>query len=101
LLFHAPAVPGLAARGWLTQALAASGDVCGAYVACQVLTDIFMKTCGKREALTIFSLSLCLLLRTFGSVWVARHWYVRSRHPFEEASDRLCVSSAVVEEASE
>lgn len=31
-------------------------------------------TCGTREVSSVFALSMCLLLRTLGSVWVARHW---------------------------
>jgi hypothetical protein len=38
------------------------------------LAAIFRKTCGYRELYTVSMLSLSLLLRTFGSVWVANHW---------------------------
>lgn len=40
----------------------------------QKLRVIFGQTCGSREIVTVGSLALCLLLRTLGSVWVARHW---------------------------
>lgn len=40
----------------------------------KTLGQIFSKTCGYREAYTVSMLSLSLLLRTFGSVWVANHW---------------------------
>jgi hypothetical protein len=40
----------------------------------RTLGQIFTKTCGYREAYTVSMLSLSLLLRTFGSVWVASHW---------------------------
>mmetsp|Transcript_67939 Transcript_67939/g.178165 ORF Transcript_67939/g.178165 Transcript_67939/m.178165 type:complete len:698 (+) Transcript_67939:136-2229(+) len=40
----------------------------------ETMTRILRSTCGHREAFTVAKLSLCLLLRTFGSVWVARHW---------------------------
>lgn len=39
-----------------------------------VLYYIFSRTCDKREVYTFLGLSSCLLLRTFGSVWVSRHW---------------------------
>jgi ATP-binding cassette subfamily D (ALD) long-chain fatty acid import protein len=40
----------------------------------KLLSAILSKTCGAREATTVFMLSLSLLLRTFGSVWVSHHW---------------------------
>lgn len=35
---------------------------------------ILLPSCNAREAFTATKLSLCLLLRTYGSVWVSRHW---------------------------
>jgi len=40
----------------------------------KMLRAIFSKTCNMREVLTVVGLSLCLLLRTLGSVWVAKEW---------------------------
>lgn len=39
-----------------------------------ILRNILGKTCSAREASTIAKLSLMLLLRTVGSVWVAQQW---------------------------
>merc|ERR1712195_25062 len=39
-----------------------------------MLKSIFARTCNFREIMTVLALSLCLLLRTLGSVWVAKHW---------------------------
>lgn len=39
-----------------------------------MLRNIFTKACGRREAWTVAALSTSLLLRTLGSVWVAKHW---------------------------
>nr|AND95787.1 ATP-binding cassette subfamily D member 3 [Prorocentrum minimum] len=39
-----------------------------------MMVDILRRTCGPREAFTVLKLSSMLLLRTVGSVWVARHW---------------------------
>jgi hypothetical protein len=35
---------------------------------------IFRKACDFREIKTVLQLALCLLLRTLGSLWVAKHW---------------------------
>ena len=43
-----------------------------------MISSIFRKACGVREAWTIAALCTSLLLRTLGSVWVAKHWCVRS-----------------------
>jgi len=40
----------------------------------ETVLRILWQTCGYREALTVTKLSLMLMLRTFGSVWVSRHW---------------------------
>mmetsp|Transcript_37347 Transcript_37347/g.72944 ORF Transcript_37347/g.72944 Transcript_37347/m.72944 type:complete len:685 (+) Transcript_37347:209-2263(+) len=40
----------------------------------RLLAAILTKACGPREATTVAMLSLSLLLRTFGSVWVSKHW---------------------------
>jgi len=40
----------------------------------QLLQDILGKTCGARESRTVAKLCAMLLLRTLGSVWVAKHW---------------------------
>jgi ABC-type uncharacterized transport system fused permease/ATPase subunit len=40
----------------------------------KMLHAIFSKTCNMREVATVLGLSLCLLLRTLGSVWVAKEW---------------------------
>jgi len=40
----------------------------------RTLSTILGKTCGRREMSTASMLALSLLLRTFGSVWVAKHW---------------------------
>jgi ABC-type uncharacterized transport system fused permease/ATPase subunit len=40
----------------------------------RTLSNILGKTCDSRELTTASMLALSLLLRTFGSVWVARHW---------------------------
>eukprot|EP00656_Telonema_subtile_P013522 TRINITY_DN16867_c0_g1_i3.p1 TRINITY_DN16867_c0_g1~~TRINITY_DN16867_c0_g1_i3.p1 ORF type:complete len:627 (+),score=139.63 TRINITY_DN16867_c0_g1_i3:101-1981(+) len=39
-----------------------------------MLRSIFRRACDMREVMTVVGLSLCLLLRTLGSVWVAKHW---------------------------
>ena len=41
-----------------------------------MLRNIFTSACGMREVWTTAALSLSLLLRTLGSVWVAKHWYI-------------------------
>merc|ERR1712195_440862 len=40
----------------------------------KILRAILSKTCNMRELMTVLGLSLCLLLRTLGSVWVAKEW---------------------------
>lgn len=40
----------------------------------QTVVGILRKTCSARETLTVVRLSLMLMLRTYGSVWVSRHW---------------------------
>merc|ERR1712166_1502002 len=40
----------------------------------KILRAILSKTCNIRELMTVLGLSLCLLLRTLGSVWVAKEW---------------------------
>lgn len=40
----------------------------------KVLYFIFYRSCNMRELYTFFGLSSCLVMRTFGSVWVSRHW---------------------------
>jgi hypothetical protein len=40
----------------------------------RLLAAILRKTCGAREATTVGMLCISLLLRTFGSVWVSKHW---------------------------
>lgn len=40
----------------------------------KTLRSILFTACGAREGWTVFSLCCCLLLRTFGSVWVSQHW---------------------------
>ncbi|EKX45932.1 hypothetical protein GUITHDRAFT_108382 [Guillardia theta CCMP2712] len=40
----------------------------------RTLMRIFKKACSKREVGTVIMLCTSLLLRTMGSVWVARHW---------------------------
>lgn len=40
----------------------------------QTVRSILAKACTWREARTVGKLSLMLILRTVGSVWVARHW---------------------------
>mmetsp|Transcript_7314 Transcript_7314/g.17695 ORF Transcript_7314/g.17695 Transcript_7314/m.17695 type:complete len:688 (+) Transcript_7314:46-2109(+) len=40
----------------------------------RLLASILQRSCGAREATTVLMLSLSLLLRTFGSVWVSKHW---------------------------
>eukprot|EP00930_Biecheleria_cincta_P097980 TRINITY_DN89663_c0_g1_i1.p1 TRINITY_DN89663_c0_g1~~TRINITY_DN89663_c0_g1_i1.p1 ORF type:complete len:701 (-),score=92.94 TRINITY_DN89663_c0_g1_i1:43-2112(-) len=40
----------------------------------QVMKAILGKTCSFREFFTVTKLSLMLLLRTVGSVWVSKHW---------------------------
>mmetsp|Transcript_6757 Transcript_6757/g.18885 ORF Transcript_6757/g.18885 Transcript_6757/m.18885 type:complete len:695 (+) Transcript_6757:110-2194(+) len=39
-----------------------------------LVTRILSRACNGRELSTLFRLSLMLLLRTYGSVWVSRHW---------------------------
>ena len=39
-----------------------------------ILYSIFARSCSIREVYTFLGLSTCLILRTFGSVWVSRHW---------------------------
>lgn len=39
-----------------------------------ILRGVLVKTCDRREGSTVFGLSMCLLLRTLGSVWVSQHW---------------------------
>lgn len=38
------------------------------------MKTILASTCSFRELLTVTKLSLMLLLRTVGSVWVSKHW---------------------------
>jgi len=40
----------------------------------QTTLSILGTACSGREAFTVARLSLMLLLRTYGSVWVSRHW---------------------------
>lgn len=40
----------------------------------QAIRSIVSKACGWREAITVGKLSLMLVLRTAGSVWVSKHW---------------------------
>jgi len=59
------------------QAYKGKGTAKDAHVAAgltHMLRTTLGQTCGWREALTIFKLSLMLLLRTGGSVWVSRQW---------------------------
>eukprot|EP01062_Namystynia_karyoxenos_P070226 TRINITY_DN65610_c0_g1_i1.p1 TRINITY_DN65610_c0_g1~~TRINITY_DN65610_c0_g1_i1.p1 ORF type:complete len:668 (+),score=280.39 TRINITY_DN65610_c0_g1_i1:93-2096(+) len=40
----------------------------------RMMKRILSQTCDAREVKTVLKLSLMLLLRTVGSVWVAKHW---------------------------
>lgn len=40
----------------------------------EILYYIFIKTCNIREIVTFLGLCSCLVMRTFGSVWVSNHW---------------------------